>query len=155
MEQSEWIFAEDLITKSRILPFLKMDDELGIVFGWATICQMDGRKYVDLQRDHIPQEAMLRATANYSKGSVRVVGYRHEKDTGRLLKSVIGRGQLVFSFPLTEEIAKAVGVQSDIYGWLIGMKPDDEMLDAFKKGDLYGFSIGGKVVRKRTLEVDA
>lgn len=111
----------------------KVDDELGLVVGWAIICDEDGVDYFDLQGDHIPQDVMLKSTFAFAK-SARVAKEMHEGDA---------RGEVVFIFPMTAEIAKSIGVQTQKHGLLIGMAPDEEMLAKFKSGELRGFSIGG------------
>ena len=63
--------------------------------------------------------------------------------------SRMSAGTIVHSFPLTTEIAKAMGVSSDKTGWMVACAPDPAMLAKFKSGDLTGFSIGG-----RHLELD-
>ncbi len=46
--------------------------------------------------------------------------------------------------PLTEDIAKAFGIDTKTTGLMIAMKPDsDDMLAKFRNGELTGFSIGG------------
>lgn len=49
----------------------------------------------------------------------------------------------VFNFPMTEEIAKALGIAIDKSGWLIALKPTPEILAKYKSGEYTGFSIGG------------
>jgi hypothetical protein len=53
------------------------------------------------------------------------------------------RGSYVFAFPLTTEIAKALGIETQKTGLLVAVKPDADMLAKFKSGELTGFSIGG------------
>jgi hypothetical protein len=50
----------------------------------------------------------------------------------------------VHSFPLTAEIAKAMGVATKKTGWMIAMAPDAAMLQKFASGEYTGFSIGGE-----------
>lgn len=113
----------------------KVHDELGLVFGWAIICKEMGQPYFDLQGDHIPEHSMLKAATNFAKGA-RVAREMHVSGD---------RGTVVFMLPFTGEIAKSLGIQSpDRTGLIIGMAPDDDMLEKFKTGELRGFSIGGK-----------
>jgi hypothetical protein len=54
-------------------------------------------------------------------------------------------GDIVHSFPLTGEIAKAFGLTTEKTGWMIAFKPDSaEALKAFDNGTRSGFSIGGQ-----------
>ena len=52
-------------------------------------------------------------------------------------------GTVVFAFPLTADIAKALDIETSTTGLLIAVKPDATMLAKFKSGELTGFSIGG------------
>src|SRR5665213_3380678 len=44
---------------------VKVDSSLGLVMGWAIICKRDGEDYFDLQKDHIPETAMLEAALDF------------------------------------------------------------------------------------------
>jgi hypothetical protein len=63
-----------------------------------------------------------------------------------------GRGDVVFAFPLTTEIAKAMGINSSVTGLMIAMKPDNQMLEKFASGELRGFSIGGSRIKAEELD---
>lgn len=118
----------------------KVDEELGLVFGWGIVCKINGEPYFDLQGDHIPEDAMLKATADFMLNS-RVAGVMHRKgDDG----SPVRDGSVVFSFPLTEQTAKAMGITCDRSGWMVAVKPSAEVLACYKSGEFSGFSIGGK-----------
>ena len=113
----------------------KVHDELGLVFGWAIVCKEAGVPYFDLQGDNIPEQSMLKAATGFAKGA-RMAKEMHVGG---------GRGTVVFMLPFTEDIAKSLGIQSPHRtGLIIGMAPDDEMLEKFKSGELRGFSIGGR-----------
>jgi hypothetical protein len=59
-------------------------------------------------------------------------------------------GEVLHSFPLTNELAKAFGMETDREGWLIGMKiHDDAVWQGFKDGTYKAFSIGGRSKRER------
>jgi len=118
---------------------LKVDEELGLVFGWAIVSKIESEPYFDLQGDHIPEDAMLSAATDFMANS-RVASEMHK---GRVAK-VEERGSVVFAFPMTTEIAVAFGIVTKQTGLMIAMKPDAEMFDKFKNGTLTGFSIGGK-----------
>lgn len=114
---------------------LKIDDDLGIVFGWAIVSKEAGEDYYDVQDDHIPEDAMLKASAEFMMDR-RVAKEMHIGDA---------KGTIVFAWPLTSDIAKAMGIECSKTGLMIGMKPDSaELLNKFKSGEYSGFSIGGE-----------
>ena len=112
----------------------KIDEELGLVFGWAVVCLEKGQRYFDLQGDHITERAMLKASTEFM-ADLRVAKEMH---VGGM------RGEVVHSMPLTKEVAEAFGIESDRTGLMIAMRPDAEMMAKFKSGELKGFSIGGR-----------
>ena len=123
-------------TKCQIM---KVDDEKGLVFGFAMICKVDGEPYIDLHDDHIPEDAMFKAASEFMK-SDRISGDMHERGPGA---QPVVDGQILFAFPLTTEIAKSLDIECPQTGLLIGMKPSPEVLEKFKDGTYTGFSIGG------------
>ena len=123
----------------------KVDDRLGIVFGYAIVCQEGGHDYYDTQGDFIPEDSMLRACANFMAGP-RTAKAQHAG--GRI-------GQVVFGYPLTRDIADALGVTVQRTGFVVGMKPDcREMLDRFANGEFTGFSIGGRRIADTDMDED-
>jgi hypothetical protein len=113
---------------------LKVDDSLGLVFGWAIVCTEKGEAYFDTQDDHIPEESMLKAAADFMEHS-RVLGDMHATAEG---------GSVVFAFPMTAEIAKAYGLTTETTGLMIAVRPANaETLEKYKSGEYTGFSIGG------------
>ncbi len=115
----------------------KVDESLGLVIGWALISKIDGEPHFDTQGDHIPEEAMLEATLDFM-AEARVAKEMHKGDQ---------IGDIVFGFPLTTEIAKALDIETKTTGFLIGFKPSsEEILTKFKDGTYTGFSIGGRVL---------
>lgn len=121
---------------------LKIDDELGLVFGWGIICTKRAPEsetrapYFDLQEDHIPPTAMLKAVTDFQLNS-RIADDMHDGEQD---------GNVVFAFPLTEEVMKVFGIECDTEGWMVAVKPSAEVLAKFKDGTYTGFSIGGKRV---------
>lgn len=115
---------------------LKVDDELGLVFGFAIVCkEADGSDYFDVQGDHIPEHSMLEAALDFAENS-RIGKEMHcgEQCAG-----------IVFMFPLTTEIAKAFDITTKRTGLMICYKPGTpELLGKFKRNEYRGFSIGGK-----------
>lgn len=118
---------------------LKIDEELGIVFGWGIVCTEKGEPYFDMQGDHITEDAMMKATSDFMY-AVRTAGEMHARDDNG---DAIHKGVIVHSMPLTMELVKAFGIKIEKTGWFIGMKPDKDMLEKFKDGTYKGFSIGG------------
>lgn len=121
---------------------VKVDEQLGLVFGFAIVSKIDGEPYFDSQGDHIPDDAVLKAGADFF-ANARVAKEMHQGDA---------IGEVVFGFPLTEEIAKSLAIQSRAHGLLIAMRPAPDVLAKFKDGTYTGFSIGG--ARIQDIEVD-
>lgn len=124
---------------------LKVDDELGLVLGWAIICTIEDEEYFDKQDDHIPDSGMLDAATDFMVNS-RVAKEMHVDGE---------KGTVVFAWPMTAEIAKAFDIETHQTGLMIAMKPDnDEMLEKFRDGTYKGFSIGGHRLSDFTEEVE-
>lgn len=125
---------------------LKTDTSLGIVFGFAIVCKIDGEDYFDLQGDNIPEDAMAKAATDFMS-ELRVGKAMHE---GEQIADV------VFAFPLTTDVAKALDIETKQTGLLIGFKPrDPAMLERFASGEYTGFSIGGDRIDDELAEVAA
>lgn len=123
----------------------KVSDELGIIFGYAIVCKENGEDYVDLQDEHVPESAMMKASAKYMAGERRAK-LMHDK--------VAYDGRVIYALPMTTELADALGIQVKKTGLIIGLKPDNpDTLQLAKEGRLTGFSIGGRYVRTSTREV--
>lgn len=118
---------------------LKVDESLGLVFGFAIVCKEGGVDHFDLQGDHIPEPVMLKAAMEFAK-SARVAKEMHKGDS---------IGQIVHTFPLTTDIADSLGIVTKRTGLLIAMQPEDPaVLEKFAKGELTGFSIGGNALNE-------
>lgn len=163
---------------------LKVDEDLGLVFGWGIICTEKGAPYYDTgelvhepsgrrvksssdggyvyrdtmkalsgdeagdvvrRRDHIPEDAMLKAACDFAENG-RVAKQMHDGEP---------RGQIVFQMPLTAEVKKAFGIRCGKTGLMVAAKLDEPMLDLFRKGKLKGFSIGGSRIEDAVAEVAA
>lgn len=122
--------------------FYKVDEELGLVLGFGIVCTVDGEPYFDVQGDHIPDAAMIKAAADFMVNS-RATTEMHVESDG---------GTVVFAFPLTDDIAKAFDIQTSRTGLLIGMRPSPEVFEKFRKGEFTGFSIGGKRIDEEVVE---
>jgi len=131
--------------EERQAKILKVDDELGLVIGWAIICNIDNEPYFDKQGDYIPETSMLEAATEFMQ-EARVAKEMHTGDE---------KGSVVFAWPMTQEIAKAFGIEIHQTGLMIAMKPDnEEMLEKFRDGTYRGFSIGGHRMADFTEEVE-
>ncbi len=123
--------------------FFKVDEDLGLVLGFAIVSKIDGEDYFDVQGDHIPEDSMLEASADFMMNS-RVSKEMHAGDIA---------GSVVFAWPLTTEIAKAFDIETKTTGLMIAVKPDsDESLQKFRDGTFTGFSIGGRRVEDEEVE---
>ena len=113
---------------------LKVQEELGLVLGWGIVCTEKGEPYFDLQNDHIPEDSMLKAATDF------MINSRRAKE----MHCRSGAGEVIFAFPLTSEVQKVFGIECSKTGLMVVLKPDAEMLEKFKSGELTGFSIGGR-----------
>jgi len=97
----------------------------------------NGEPVVDRQGDVITPDEISKAATEFML-SVRVAKAMHDGEQ---------IGHVVHSFPVTNELAKALGIQSDREGWIIAQKiTDDEVWKRVKSGELKAFSIGGNAV---------
>ena len=120
----------------------KVDESLGLVFGWAIVCTKNGEDYYDTQGDHIPEDSMLEAATDFAK-SARAAKVQHEGDDV---------GTVVHTFPMTDDIAKAFGIATTTTGLMIAMQPEEDVLQKFRDGELTGFSIGGERIKDEVVE---
>ena len=141
------VLDEGSVEKSA--PFFKIakvDESLGIVFGWAVVCKVNGEDYYDwnvdragthkgkLVPEHITETAMLKSAAEFMDGE-RAGNEMHEgADVGKFL----------FAFPLTTDIAKAMGISCAKTGLMVGYQAPPAILAKFRDGEYTGFSIEGK-----------
>lgn len=131
---------------------IKVDESLGLVFGWAIVCTENGEPYFDKNLDalgqpspdHIPEDEMLKASVDFML-SDRVSGDMHKRDAdGAPVKD----GTVVFMMPMTGDIAKSYGIETDKTGLMIAIKPSPDVLAKFASGEFTGFSIGGNGKRE-------
>lgn len=119
----------------------KVNEELGLVFGYAIVCKVDGEDYYDKQNDHIPEDSMLEAATDFMIHS-RVQGDMHQKDEDG---NLIHKGSVIYAWPMTTDIAASMGITVEKTGLMIALKPSDPaILEKFKDGTYTGFSIGGQ-----------
>lgn len=126
--------------QSQYAEVTKVDDTLGLVFGWAIVSKIEGDPYFDTQGDHIPEDSMMESAMEF------MIEKRHGGEMHRRDKNgdPVVVGKVVFCWPMTEETAKAFNVETPMTGLMIALKPDnDEILEKFRSGVYTGFSIGG------------
>lgn len=117
---------------------LKLDNERRIAWGWASVSTLKGELVTDLQGDTITPSEMEKMADRFM-ASARTAKAMHEGDS---------IGEVLHSLPLTADLAKALGIETDREGWIIGMRiHDDATWAAMKAGQFAGFSIGGKAKR--------
>jgi len=128
------------------LKIAKIDPKLGLVFGWAVICKIDGEPYFDRNVDfagkhkgkrvpeHVTEDAMLKASVEFMDG----------ERAGNELHEGPDSGHYVFVFPMTSDIAKAMGIETKKTGMMVAYKPTPDVLKKFESGEYTGFSIEGK-----------
>lgn len=120
--------------------------DLGLVLGWAIICKEDGEPYYDLNIDwegehagkrvpeHIPEGTMLKGALDFALTPDR---------PGNEMHAGPETGSFPFVWPLTDEIAKAMGITCKRTGLMVGYYPEASVLAKFKSGEYTGFSIEG------------
>lgn len=121
----------------------KVDDSLGIVYGFAIVCKVKGQDYYDTQGDHIPEDVMAEGALEFMQkyGDAKIM------HRGKVV------GKVVFAMPYTTELAQGLSKShggpawpTEVTGLLIGWRPDDKaLLGKFRDGEFTGFSIGGFV----------
>ena len=143
--------TEDESSSEVYAQVIKVDEELGLVFGWSIVCTIDDEEYFDVQGDAVPEQSMLKHSMEFMLVD-RTQGDMHAKtDDGE----VVEKGTVVFCFPLTREVAKAFGIETRVTGLMVAIKPSDpEILQKFKDGDYTGFSIGGTRDTRHDEEVE-
>lgn len=131
---------------------LKVDTSHGLVFGFAIVSKLRNdagelEDYYDLNVDvagphagkrvpeHITEDAMFKCAVDAASSGVQMAGNdMHAGDD---------TGTYYFMFPLTEDIAKALEIETKRTGLLVAYKPEPEVLAKFKDGTYTGFSMEG------------
>lgn len=122
---------------------LKVSTKLGLIFGFAAICKVDGEEFWDSDDEHYPEESMLADSTEFAR-SQRVACTMHARDADG---EPVQDGGVVHTFPLTTEIAKALDIQTRRTGLLVALAPDDpNTLEKAENGIFTGFSIGGDII---------
>lgn len=126
------------------VPISKIDSELCVVYGWATVNKEAGKLVTDHQGDQVGDAELLKAAHDFITTS-RAGGGLHAYD-------VLGKahrvGDIVESIVLTADVQKALGIDIGKSGWFVGYKVNDpDAWSLVKDGTLKAFSIGGRAKR--------
>jgi cation transport regulator ChaB len=118
---------------------VKQLDEERLAFGWAYVSTVKGEISLDHSGEFIRPDQIAKAATEFML-SMRTAKAMHSG--GKI-------GEVVHSMPLTNDIAKALGIQSDREGWLVAIKVyDDKVWQDVKSGKLAAFSIGGRALKE-------
>jgi hypothetical protein len=117
---------------------VKTDPEQGLVFCWAFTTKLAGEAYHDLHGDAIEETDLVKVCAEFMAGA-RAVDEMHDGEQ---------TGQVIFGMPLTAEVAKAFGVETDTEGFMVAIKPAPDVFAKFKSGEYTGVSIEGTGIRE-------
>jgi hypothetical protein len=140
----------------KVSEVLNVDNEHGLVIGFAIVSTVDGEPYYDLNVDldgvhkgkrvpeHIPDDAVLDAYVDVRKSTPDLPG--NEMHAGP------DSGVYYDLFPLTAEIASSLEIVTKRTGLLCVYKPVPAVLAKFKDGTYTGFSIEGARVEFEELE---
>lgn len=114
----------------------KVDESIGVVFGYAVASTVDGGKsaHVDLQGDAVVGGDELIKVA---------LGFAEAGAQSDVMHDCVKDGWVPFVMPLNAETKKAFKLAGDVEGIAIGMKPSVETFKRFQSGELAAFSIYG------------
>lgn len=116
---------------------VKADASRRLVFGFALVEKTaDEDEYFDLHGHSVSAGEIIDSSLEFSLHS-RVAKHQHRGDA---------QGVIPFVFPLTEDIAKSMGITAERYGLIIGMRCSEDLFKRFESGELTGFSIGGTAI---------
>lgn len=118
---------------------VKQLDEERLAFGWAYVATVKGEVSLDHSGEFIRPELLAKAATNFML-SMRTAKRMHSGES---------IGEVIHSMPLTNDVSKALGIQSDREGWIIAIKVyDDQVWQDVKSGKLSAFSIGGRALKE-------
>lgn len=130
---------------------VKVDQAQHLVYGWASITQVNGRDVVDTQGDSIDVATLENAAHNFVLDS-RVAGEMHDQ---------MGIGSLVQSFVVTPESTAAMLQSLQVQGipatmdlpfigwWVVFKITDEDVWNRIVSGELRAFSVGGSGKREK------
>lgn len=123
---------------------VKVDEELGIVFGWGSVTKINGETLVDIQGDIIEDHELERAVYDF------MVAPKHDE----MHERIVPDSQIVESTVITDEKLQKMFPEAEALppgkrGWWLGVKINDpEVLAKHKDGTYTGFSITGTAKRE-------
>lgn len=120
----------------------KIDDELGIVFGWASVSERsDGSLVFDGEDEAIFPDELEKAAYEFNL-EARQATDSHDRAT-------LGAGALVESMFFSKEKQEVLGIEGLPVGWWVGFRIEDEgMRQKIRDtGERAMFSIGGRSTR--------
>lgn len=135
---------DDTVEWRADIAITKVDPDKMMIFGWASIAQIDGVDVVDKQDDKIAVEDLEAGAYDFVLYSRQHGNMHMQKGTGRVIESC------VFTQEKAEKglIALDPETHQQIFGWWTGFKVDEpKVWDAHKRGELPEFSIGGRGTR--------
>lgn len=96
------------------------DTSLGLVFGVGMVCKVKDttgtfQPYIDTQDDHIPDDEMLKGVVKFMRAS----------RTFKAMHQGAPIGEVLLAWPLTEELAKAYGIETNQTMWMVAVQPSD------------------------------
>lgn len=120
---------------SFLIPITKTDDDLKVVWGWASMVEKNGEPVIDRQGDVIRESVLQKAAHNFMV----------DERTGKVMHQGKRVADVVESIVLTKAIQKTLGVDLGQSGWFIGMKiRDNDLWQKVKSGEFTAFSVGGQ-----------
>jgi cation transport regulator ChaB len=129
----------DDVTISIDAEIQKSDDELRVVYGWASVVENADQTVVDWHDDVITVDDIVAAAHDYVTNSRKAKVMHNGGAIGHVVESLV----------FTKEIQDALKINLGKVGWFIGMKiTDDEYYSRVKSGDYKMFSIGGRGMRE-------
>ena len=120
---------------SVVADVVKSDDDQQVVYGWASIVEVNGSPVIDSEGDVISIEDLEQAALAYVEQS-RMASVNH---TG------LNVGTLIESIVFTKEKQASLGIDLGKVGWWVGFRINDPAIwQRVKSGELKAFSIGGR-----------
>ena len=117
----------------------KADEDMRVVYGWASVVEDAGETVVDSQGDVIEPSELVKAAHEFVT-SVRAGKAMHR---GRVV------AELVESLVFTKDMQTALNVDLGKVGWWVGMHIGDaDVWARVKSGELRAFSIAGNAIRE-------
>lgn len=121
------------------LAISKMVPEQRLVFGWASVCSVNGVQVIDKQDDIIPVDELETAAYDFVLYSREQGDMHNKRDAGKLVESLMFTPEKEALGIIAKNEAGEV-----IHGWWVGFRVNsDPLWEAHKRGERPEFSIGG------------